>query len=200
MIDTFYNRPFPKLDVDEHYLLREQEIKDTEDFFKYYSDPRVGEHILANKPRNLPEASAEIHYCRSLFRYRRGVYWSLVRKDNDHMIGAIGLHINNQHHRAEICYDLNPEYWRQGIMTRAMKKVIEHCFTLVGLQRIEAITLPENIGSTAVLDKLGFELEGTLRKYRYFKDRSHDIVIYSITNPDPIVNTSYMRAKPSVYV
>lgn len=201
MIDAFYNRAFPILEIDEHYVLREQEIKDTEAFFNYYSQPRVGQYIFANKPRNISEASAEIHYCRSLYRYRRGIYWTIARKEDDLMIGAIGLHINNQHHRAEICYDLNPDFWQQGITTRAMQKVVEHCFSpSVGIQRIEAITVPENIASIAVLKKLGFEFEGALRRYRYFQDKSHDIVIYSIINPDPIIHANYLYAKSGIYI
>jgi len=201
MIDAFYNRAFPTLEVDDQYILREQEIKDTEAFFHYYSQAYDGRYIFANKPRNISEASAEIHYCRSLFRYRRGIYWTLARKADDVMIGAIGMHINNQHHRAEICYDLDPKYWCQGITTRAMQKVIDHCFLPnVGMQRIEAITVPENIASVAVLKKLDFEFEGKLRRYRYFDGKSHDIVMYSIINPDPIIHTNYLYSKPGVYI
>ncbi len=183
MIQQFYNRPFPILEVNQHYVLREQEIKDSEAFFEYYANPEVCKYILANKPRNLAEASAEVHYCRNLFRYHRGIYWTLARKADDCMIGAIGLYLNNQHHRAEICYDLNQHYWNQGIMTIALKKVIAFGFDQIDLQRIEAITIKENTASTAILQKLGFEHEGRLRQYRQFNNVAHDIEIYSLIAP-----------------
>src|SRR3990167_3685021 len=109
MIDAFYNACFPLLDVDENFRLREQLPEDTEAFFRYYTDPEVARYILASNPKNLMEASAEIHYCRNLFQYKRGIYWTIAHKEDDRMIGSIGLYINNQHYRAEICYDMARE-------------------------------------------------------------------------------------------
>ncbi|WP_251365719.1 GNAT family N-acetyltransferase [Coxiella-like endosymbiont of Rhipicephalus sanguineus] len=106
----------------------EQMVKDVKAFFEYYTNPEVARYILASNPRNLAEATAEIHYCRDLFKYKRGIYWTLARKEDDYMIGAIGLYINNQHYSAEICYDLSRDYWNRGIMTKVLRKVIEFCF------------------------------------------------------------------------
>lgn len=181
MINTFYNEPFPVLNVDNDFVLREQMIRDTEAFFKYYTDPQVAKYILATNPKNLTEASAEIHYCRNLFKYRRGIYWTIANKIDDEMIGAIGLYINNQHYRAEICYDLAREYWNKGIMTKALREVINFCFSRVGITRIEAITIKENAASVALLKKLNFNHEGSLKNYRYFNGRPHDIEMFAVT-------------------
>jgi len=183
MINTFYNQSFPKLEVDSQFILREQEIKDTQNFFAYYGDPDVGQYILADKPRTLTEASTEINYCRSLFHYKKGIYWTLAHKESDEMIGAIGIYINNQHHRGEICYDLAHQYWNQGIMTRALQKVISFCFNQIGLIRLEALTVKENISSIAVLTKVGFHLEATLTKYRNYKDQFHNVEMYALIAP-----------------
>src|SRR3990167_2189143 len=121
MIQSFYEQQFPLLDVDGNFFLREQSVRDTASFFEYYTDPEVARYILASNPKNLAEAWAEIDYCCSLFKYRRGIYWALARKADDRMIGAIGLYINNDHYRAEVCYDMSRNYWNQGIMTRALQ-------------------------------------------------------------------------------
>ena len=181
MINTLYNEKFPTLPIDENFTLREQMIEDSDAFFAYYTDPMVARYILASNPKNLAEASAEIHYCRSLFTYKRGIYWTLARKTDNYMIGAIGLYINNQHRRAEICYDLSREYWNQGIMSKALQRVVKFCFERIGLTRIEAITLKENIASIAILEKIGFTHEGCLQNYRYHNGRSHDIEMFAIT-------------------
>ncbi|WP_244897166.1 GNAT family N-acetyltransferase [Candidatus Coxiella mudrowiae] len=70
------------------------------------------------------------------------------------------FNINNQHYRAEICYDLSRDYWDRGIMTKALRKVIEFCFKKIAVPRIEAITLKENSASIATLKKTGFSWEG----------------------------------------
>ncbi|AAO90053.1 GNAT family N-acetyltransferase [Coxiella burnetii] len=181
MLNAFYSSKFPILNVDDTFFLREQMIKDVEAFFEYYADPDVAHYILASNPRNLAEAAAEITYCHDLFKYRRGIYWTLARKEDDRMIGAIGLYINNQHYRAEICYDLSKHYWNQGIMTKALQVVVDFCFSRIALNRIEAVTLKENAASIAMLKKAGFAHEGSLKNYRYYKGRSHDIEMFAIT-------------------
>lgn len=181
MITTFYNQKFPVLDMGEDYFLREQSPKDAEAFYEYYTDPEVARYILATNPKTLSEATAEIHYCRNLFKYKRGIYWTIARKEDDRMIGAVGLYINNQHWRGEICYDISRQYWNKGIMTRAIQCVIDFCFSQVGINRIEAVTLEENAPSIALLNKLGFTHEGVLKNYRYFSGKSYDVKMFCLT-------------------
>lgn len=181
MISEFYQKPFPIIDIDKKFVLREQVVSDTEAFFEYYTDPEVAKFILATNPKSLMEASAEVQYCQNLFKNRQGIYWTIARKSDNRMIGAIGLYINNNHHRAEICYDLARNYWRRGIMTNALRAVIEYTFKHIGVNRIEALTVPDNVASIAVLEKLGFVREGILKNYRYFQHRSHDVIMLGVT-------------------
>lgn len=181
MISDFYSHKFPTLELDNNFLLREHVAEDTLAFFQYYTDPEVAKYILATNPKTIDEAHAEIMYCRNLFYQKMGIYWSIVRKDNNQMIGAIGLYINNHHHRAEICYDLSRDYWGQGITTKAIRKVLAFSFNHIGVNRVEALTMKENDPSRALLLKTGFIHEGTLANYRYFQNESHDVEMYGVT-------------------
>src|SRR3990167_4366089 len=181
MIHSFYQQPFPTIELDDHIILREQTLEDTEDFFRYYTDPEVGQYILATKPTTLIEASNEVQYCRNLFYTKQGVYWTIARKNDNRMIGAVGLYMNNMHHRAEITYDLSREYWRQGITKKAIQAVVTFAFEKIALCRIEAVTRHENIASSSLLKSAGFNYEGTLKKYRYFDGKAWDIEMFAIT-------------------
>lgn len=181
MIDSFYTQPFPTIDIDSRFLLRAPTADDTEDFFAYYSDPEVTRHILARTPRNLTEAGIDMYHCKSIFQKKEGIFWSLIQKKDQKMVGAIGLYIANTHHRGEICYDLSRSLWNRGIMTQVLKKVIAFCFNEIGLVRIEASILKENLASTALLSKLNFQREGTLRNYRHFESEFYDIEMYALT-------------------
>ena len=141
MIRDFYYKPFPTLDIDDALYLREQSIEDTDAFFEYYADPEVSRYILAGTPKTPSDAQNEIHYCRNLFYQRSGIYWTIARKSDDRMIGAIGLYINNAHKRAEICYDLHKDCWRKGIMSKAVKVVLRFAFKKIKLCRVEAVTV-----------------------------------------------------------
>jgi ribosomal-protein-alanine N-acetyltransferase len=181
MIRNIYNEPFPTLEIDQNFVLREQSLEDTETFLQYYSDPDVHRYILATPPTNLSDAADEIHYCRNLFYQKKGIYWTLAHRKDNRMIGAAGLYINYHHERAEISYDLSKEFWRQGIMGKVLKKLLEYSFSHVGLKRLEAVTLNENMPSQSILSKLGFVHEGMLRNYRYFNGRNHDIEMFGLT-------------------
>ena len=184
MLIQCYQQPLPQLRVNEDYILREQSLNDTDAFFRYYADPNVSKHILATIPTNIAQAQEEIQYCRHLFYLKRGMYWTIADAKTNEMIGAIGLYINNQHHRAEICYDLAMSHWRKGIMSAAMCTVINHCFQKMEIVRLEAVTIKANIPSIAILEKLGFKHEATLKNYRYFKDRPHTVELFGLTPDD----------------
>lgn len=183
---NFYHQPFPTIDLDDQLILREQSMEDTEAFFRYYTDPEVGQYILATKPATLLEASKEVQYCRNLFYSKQGIYWTIAKKSDNEMIGAVGLYMNNMHQRAEITYDLSQAYWRQGIMLKTIQAVVDYAFKHMKLVRIEAVTRSENIASMALLKKAGFIHEGSLRKYRYYNDRAWDIEMFAITPKDGV--------------
>ncbi|MCH9769673.1 MAG: GNAT family N-acetyltransferase [Gammaproteobacteria bacterium] len=197
MITEFYAQKFPTLNVSQQLYLREQSLEDTENFYKYYTDPAVHKYILAAVPKTLSQAGDEIHYCRNLFYRRNGIYWTLARRDTNEMIGALGFHINNYHHRAEIHYDLAQPYWRQGIMFQALRTIVDFAMENMQLQRIEAQTLEGNVGSIGVLEKLGFIREAKLHNYRNFDGRFYDIELLAFTRPMWMRNRIALTKQPS---
>jgi [ribosomal protein S5]-alanine N-acetyltransferase len=196
MITNIYKKPIPTFEIDENYYLREQSLNDIDDFNEYYSDPEVARHILASTPKNRAEAKEEIIYCRNLFTYKRGLYWSLVKRAEEKMIGAIGIYMNNHHHRAEICYDLHKDYWRKGLISKAIMTVMQYLFDTHEIHRIEALTIKDNTASINLLEKLGFTLDGSLKNYRYYDEKSHDVEMYSMI-PEAFARQPYAK-KPAI--
>lgn len=110
-------------------------------------------------------------------------------------IGAISIipGTDNDRCRGELGYVLATKYWGRGIVTVAVKMVINSIFSeWPHLERVEAIVDVENHGSQKVLEKAGFLREGILRKYFILKGRARDAVIYSFlsTDPKPILEGS----------
>ncbi len=194
MLNEFYQKPFPILEIDKKFYLREQVVTDAEAFFEYYTDPLVAQYILATNPKTIADASAEVQYCHNLFYKKQGIYWTIARKSDDKMIGAVGLYINNNHLRAEICYDLSRNYWRRGIMTLALAKIVEFSFKQMGVNRLEALTTENNVASIGILEKLGFIREGVLKNYRYFQQKSHDVLMLGLT-PELFAKASSSQKK-----
>lgn len=173
-------RIFPVIDLG-NYILREKTDEDAEDFFQYYADPEVNKFILCEIPKTVEEARKELYYWRNVFYRRDGIYFAIARKDNNKLIGSIGLTShNNYHKRAEISYDLAKEYWRQGLTSRAISAVCDYGFRELQINRIEAFTDIHNVPSNNLLLKCDFKLDGHLRQHRYHRGSYVDVYNFSL--------------------
>lgn len=96
------------------------------------------------------------------------------------MIGTIGLNAwSPKHKRAEIGYEIHPNYWRKGYMSEALSKVLSHASETLGLTRIGAVVFTENTASNNLLTKMGFQKEGILKRYMYQNGKVYDTYVYS---------------------
>lgn len=115
----------------------------------------------------------------------QSIRWGITLKDSGRLIGTVGLNnLSLKSKRAEVGYELHPDYWRVGYAREAVSTVLDFSFRQLGLYRIGAITFPANIASNQLLLKIGFTLEGTLRGYLYQRNQSHDAYIFSVTRPE----------------
>ncbi|XP_003610738.2 uncharacterized N-acetyltransferase p20 [Medicago truncatula] len=111
---------------------------------------------------------------------------------NDHVIGCIklfssSLHDKSRYKCAEIGYVLASKYWGKGIATCAVKQMVMVTFAFSEfsyLERLEALVDVDNVGSQRVLEKVGFQKEGVLRKYVFFKGKSRDMIMFSLLSTD----------------
>ena len=184
MLEEIFNK-FPIIDIDENYVLREMNDADAENFHYYYTDSEVNKHIYSYIPTSLDESRNEIMYWSNFYRRREGIYWGIVEKATNKLIGSIGYTNWAKHYnRAELSYDLAKEYWNKGIITKAIQKVLEFGFLKMNLNRIQAYTSIENTPSEKVLVKNGFVKEGLLREDRLYKGQYRDVKLYALLKRD----------------
>jgi ribosomal-protein-serine acetyltransferase len=95
--------------------------------------------------------------------------------------GVVGLEPIDWHHRtASIGYWLGERFEGRGVMTRAVRALVEHAIAGLELNRIEIRAAVENARSRAIPERLGFREEGTLRAAERAGDRVLDSVVYSL--------------------
>lgn len=168
-------------DIDENLFLRELEENksDAERLFSIFSFPGVAKYLPDSMiPKDYNDASGTLSYFKRMLESGNGMYLAIARKTDNVLIGTVGIcNIDHYNKRAEVAYELDPEYWNQGIMTKALKKMIDYAFLKLPIERIQANTVVDNYPSIRLLEKCGFIIEGILGSYRFFKGKNVDIVM-----------------------
>lgn len=101
---------------------------------------------------------------------------------NGEAVGGIGLHLQAdiQCRNAELGYWLGEPFWGKGIITKAVRQMVDYGFLTWDIDRIFARPFGTNTGSQKVLEKAGFTLEGRFEKTFFKNDEYHDELIYAI--------------------
>ena len=101
---------------------------------------------------------------------------------DDKVVGSIGVFRQGNIHRqtAELGYYIAEEYWGKGIMTDAVRQICAHVFDKSDIIRIYAEPFAYNAASCQVLEKAGFQYEGTLRSNAVKNGRVIDMKMYSL--------------------
>ena len=171
---------FPNLET-ERLILRELTQEDAKSIFHCFSHEEVIRYYGQEPFTDFKQAEKLIMLFSKNFTEKRGIRWGIERKETKGIIGTIGFNVwSPTHKRAEIGYEIHPDYWRQGFTKEAVQKVIAYGFEDMKLNRIGAVVFLENEASTQLLIKLGFQQEGILRDYMYQKGQAYDTFIYSL--------------------
>ena len=85
---------------------------------------------------------------------------------------------------AEIGCWLEPAATGRGLITIAVRRLIDWAFRVRGLHRIEWHCRPDNTASSNVARRLGLQLEGTLRSSYPWRGVRHDTEIWAVLAPD----------------
>jgi len=146
------NITFPILKT-KRLLLRKLTVNDAQQIFYLRSDKIVNQFILRPKQKDYNEALTFIKDRNNDIKNGKIFYWVISLKEEDELIGTICLwNFSENNSVSEIGYDLRPEYFNKGIMTEAIKTIIDFGFETLNLSSIEAFTHTENTNSIKLLE------------------------------------------------
>ncbi|GGB47962.1 putative N-acetyltransferase YoaA [Lentibacillus populi] len=171
---------FPILETDR-LILREISKDDAEGIFACFSNENVTKYYGQETLKSIEQAEAFVDFFANSYKEKKGIRWGIERKGKQGIIGTIGFNAwSPKHKRAEIGYEIHPEYWRKGYTSEAVLKVLQYGFDDLGLTRIGAVVFKDNEASTNLLYKVGFQKEGILRDYMYQNGKAYDTYVYAL--------------------
>ena len=148
----------------ERLVLRPLRQEDADALHPMYSDAEANTYGSHPATRTVAESHERVAKALADTAWRA---WAITLKGDDTalgkvVIGTVASYEKRQGKVTEIGYILSRAYWGHGYVTEAVTALIDQLFA-EGQRRVFADTDPDNLASIAVLKRLGFRLEATLR-------------------------------------
>jgi RimJ/RimL family protein N-acetyltransferase len=141
----------------ERLILRRWESRDCEPLARINSDPRVMEFFPALLARD--ESDAMVNRMQTHFRAHGFGLYALELRQGHELIGFTGLAVPafqaSFTPSVEIGWRLAAEHWGRGLATEAARAVAGQAFASLGLDALVSFTVPANIRSRRVMEKIG---------------------------------------------
>ena len=148
----------------ERLSLRRLTEADAEFILGLLNQPSFLRYIGDKGVRNIDDA---VRYLQTgpMASYERVGYgpYLVKLKQTEVPIGMCGLLKRDTLPDADVGFAFLPEYWSQGYAAEAATAVMNYGREVLGLQRIVAITSPDNNASIKLLEKIGLKFEGLIK-------------------------------------
>lgn len=162
-------------------MLRALTLDDVDAMFALRSDPVAMRYVPRPLATSMEDAADHIENILAEQRANKCVQWAITLKGDPRMVGIIGFwRIQKEHDRGELGYMLLPVFWGAGIITEAIRAVVDHAFATLNFHSIEAVVDPNNPASMKVLEKNGFRREAWFRENFLWNGEYLDSVVYGL--------------------
>lgn len=167
------------------FKLRPWNNKDIDPLVKYANNSNIAKNLTNQFPHPYTREAGEAFIRMATQDHPRRIFAIEV---NGEAVGGIGLHPQTDIHarNAELGYWLAEPYWGKGIMTRAVRQIVEYGFKTFDIDRIFARPFGTNLGSQKVLEKAGFVLEARFEKTLFKNGVYLDELVYAVRRDDGI--------------
>lgn len=166
----------------ERLILREFREADWPDILAYWRDPLYRrynpdpedvEQTVSHLVDTFVSSQAE--------QPRRHWQLAIVDREDGRLLGNCGIRVDNAALRqANIGYELDPRAWGRGYATEAARSILDFGFAELGMCRVWAECVADNVRSARVLERLGMRREAHFREHKHDNGRWWDTLIYAI--------------------
>lgn len=165
--------------------IRKWKIEDKNALAEVANNKNVLNNLRDGIPYPYTEKDAE-EFITSMLSADQSKTFAFAITVDDVVIGSIGVfRCDNIHSRsAELGYYVGEPYWGKGYTTNAVMQICRYIFESTDIIRIFAVPFAQNIASCRVLEKAGFQFEGTLHSNAVKNGKVLDMKMYALVkNP-----------------
>ena len=161
--------------------IRKWALSDAKELAAALSNKKVQDNLRDGLPYPYTEQDGTDYISAMLSADENEIFAFAITVD-EKLVGSIGIFRQGNIHRqtAELGYYIAEEYWGRGIMTEAVRQICAYVFEKSDIIRIYAEPFAYNAASCRVLEKAGFQYEGTLRSNAVKNGEVIDMKMYSL--------------------
>jgi RimJ/RimL family protein N-acetyltransferase len=150
-------------------------------FREYASDPAVAKYMTWRPHLDIAETAAFLERCEKAWTDGSAFPWTLWSKSGEDLVGLVEIRVRPP--AVDLGYALTRRWWHQGFMTEALQPVLEWALAQPEIYRVWATCDIENEPSARVLERIGMQREGVLRRWLIHpnvNDTPRDALCYSV--------------------
>ena len=163
-------------------VLRIPSVADAEAIFESYAqDSRVTRYLIWQPHKSIKETEGFLADCALAWEGHIRFPYVITLKENGAVIGMIDIRID--HFKANVGYVLSRSNWGKGLATEALRSLVGWALSQESIYRVWALCDVDNPASGRVLEKVGMQREGVLRRqivHPNISDEPRDCYCYAI--------------------
>ncbi len=170
-----------RIDIGE-WCIRSFTAADAAAIVKYANSRRISVNLRDRFPYPYTRADADAFLSAALSQRPESDFAIASAQE---VIGGVGYHRQSDVYRlsAEVGYWVGEPFWGRGIATRAVRALTEWVFATTPVVRLYAHVFEWNPASARVLEKVGFQLEGRMRRSVIKEGKIIDQLVYALVRP-----------------
>ena len=151
----------------ERLILRKFEANDADNIFNNYaSKDTVTKYLSWKSHKTIDDTKSFLDgFVIPSYENEDTYRWAIVLKETNEVVGSIDVvRMDKQFKKVELGWVLDDTKWGKGYMPEAAKEVLKYLIE-EGFKRIQAYHNIENEKSGRVMQKIGMQFEGVLKKF-----------------------------------
>lgn len=149
-----------------------------------FIDPYVRKYLCDDNILSLQQVEEMLLESQKLFDEKRFGLWFIETKDEQAIIGFVGLWYFFEENQPQLVYALLPQATNKGYATEAATKILEYAFNEIGYEYLLASSDKPNIESHKVAERLG------MKKVEERIINDNPIIFFRIESNKPTLSTS----------
>ena len=155
----------------------------TENYLQWLNDEEVNRYLEIFEPYTMDQLR---QYLEGVQNNKNLLFWAIHVKKNNNHIGNIKIDpVNRYHGYGEYGILMGDKSeWGKGYAKEASCAIMDYCFTVEKLRKINLGVVEENTAAVMLYKKLGFETEGVYKNHGLYNGHYCNLLRMSKFNPE----------------